>query len=94
MLRRRDFVALLGGAGLFLAAKRRARAQQAAMPVVGFLHPGSLAMNRYNVAAFNQGLAEAHTSRAGTWRSNSAGRIINWVSCRRSRPISSACGPR
>jgi putative ABC transport system substrate-binding protein len=28
-------------------------------------------MNRYNVAAFNQGLAEAHTSRAGTWRSNS-----------------------
>ena len=31
----------------------------AAMPVVGFLHPGSLAMSRYNVAAFNQGLAEA-----------------------------------
>ena len=29
------------------------------MPVVGFLHPGSLAANRYFVAAFRQGLAEA-----------------------------------
>ena len=33
---RRDFIALLGGAGLLLAAKaRRARAQQPAMPVIG-----------------------------------------------------------
>jgi hypothetical protein len=35
-LRRRDFVTLLGGAGLLCAGKaRRAWAQQAAMPVIG-----------------------------------------------------------
>ena len=40
-MRRRDFVTLLGGATLLLAAKaRRARAQHPPMPVVGFLHTG------------------------------------------------------
>ena len=56
-LRRRDFITFLGGAAV--ARPFAARAQQQAMPVVGFLHPGSLAMNRYNVAAFHQGLADA-----------------------------------
>ena len=37
-IKRREFIALVGGGGLLLTAKvRRARAQQAAMPVVGFL---------------------------------------------------------
>jgi putative tryptophan/tyrosine transport system substrate-binding protein len=53
---RREFVALLGGAAAWPLA---ARAQQPSVPVVGFLHPGSLAANRYFVAAFRQGLAEA-----------------------------------
>jgi hypothetical protein len=36
--KRREFIALLGGGGLLLAAKvKRARGQQAAMPVVGYL---------------------------------------------------------
>ena len=54
---RRDFVTLLGGAVAMWPLV--AHAQQAAMPVIGFLHPGSLATNRRNVAAFHQGLAEA-----------------------------------
>ena len=40
-MKRRELVALAGGAGLLLAVKvRRTRTQQA-MPVVGFLHSGS-----------------------------------------------------
>jgi hypothetical protein len=36
-MKRREFIALLGGGGLLLAAKvKRARGQQPAMPVVGF----------------------------------------------------------
>jgi hypothetical protein len=41
-MKRRELIALLGGGGLLLAAKvKRARGQQPAMPVVGFLHSGS-----------------------------------------------------
>jgi putative tryptophan/tyrosine transport system substrate-binding protein len=53
---RREFLALVGGAAVMWPLA--AGAQQAAMPVVGFLNWGSPAPNRRLVAAFRQGLAE------------------------------------
>jgi putative ABC transport system substrate-binding protein len=55
-MRRREFVSLIGGAVAWPIA---ARAQQPAMPVVGFLHSGSPGPFASFVAAFHQGLGEA-----------------------------------
>jgi putative ABC transport system substrate-binding protein len=58
-LRRRDFISLLGGAGLLCAAKaRRAGAQQAAMPVIGFLNGTTPANAVHHLTAFRRGLNE------------------------------------
>src|SRR5262245_53112392 len=54
-MRRRDFIASLGGAATWPLA---ARAQQPAMPVVGFLNPTAPEARRELIAAFHQGLAE------------------------------------
>jgi putative ABC transport system substrate-binding protein len=59
-MKRRELIALLGAGGLLLAVKvRRGRAQQPAMPVVGFLSPGALTDRVDRVTAFRQGLKEA-----------------------------------
>jgi putative tryptophan/tyrosine transport system substrate-binding protein len=55
MIRRREFITLLGGAATWPLA---AHAQQAAMPVIGFLSPGSPEADTNRLNGVRRGLAE------------------------------------
>ena len=80
-MRRREFLGVLGGAAA--AWPLAARAQQPAMPVIGFVTPAvARCIRRRLCAGFEQGLKESGYSKARTSRSNIAGPRTSSTGCR------------
>jgi hypothetical protein len=85
-MKRRELLLLAGA----MAAAPALRAQQKAMPVIGYLISGSPGPNAPSVAAFRQGLSETGYVEEKTSRSNIAGRREAMIGYPHWLPTSSA----
>ena len=85
-MRRRELLLLLGAT----AVARPLRAQQAAVPVIGFLGSTSPAPYATQVAAFLRGLEETGYIEGRTSRLNTVGQKVALISSRHWQPILSA----
>jgi hypothetical protein len=83
-MRRREFLTLLGGAA---AGPLAARAQQPALPVIGYLDLGFPETRPSSVAAFRKGLSETGYVEGRNLAMNTALPAINSTGCRNWRPI-------
>jgi putative ABC transport system substrate-binding protein len=86
-MKRREFIAGLGSAATWPVV---ARAQQAAMPVVGFLSAGSADDSNFVNVPFLQSLKETGYIDRQNVAVGIVTRRTRWIGCRRLRPILSA----